>query len=228
MLVKISLARLLKVKPQDAEKYITVLAGSEVKKGDVVARKKGFLGKEIVVKSRISGLADNYSFSTGDLTIDTGKAGSTETPERTENAKKSNTEKLNLTDTENVEKKRAEKKLSKTSKIGKNVIKGVFGFGKGEGKLEVCDGCLEFLEVNKDDAGKVILCKTISSNAVVYKASALGVEGLAVLNCRFRPKSKNIGFLVLSDKQDKNLWQKLKKWEGKRVRVEEGELISNS
>ena len=217
MLVKISLARLLKVKPQAAEKYITVLAGSEIKKGDMVARKKGFFGKQIVVKSRISGLVNNYSFSTGDLTIDTGDTSDIEKSNDKTEAK----EKLSADD-ENIGKKTSEK--VKAPKIGKNGIKGIFGFGKGEGKLEICDGCLELAEVNKDDAGKIILCKTISSNAVAYKASALEIEGLAVLCSKFRPRSKDIGFLILSNKKEDSLWQKLKKWEGKMVRVEEGEI----
>lgn len=196
MLVKISLARLLKVKPQAAEKFVTVLAGSAIKKGDVVAKRKGFLGKEIVIKSRIAGLVDHYSSDTGELVIKTGR---TEIP--------------------------ASVDAGQAPKIGKNKVKGVFGFGKGEGKLEICDTCLEFTKLNKDDAGKVILCKTISSNTILYKASALGVEGLVALYCRFRPKSKDIGFLVLSDKQDSGLWQKLKKWEGKMVRVEGEDIV---
>ena len=194
-MVKISLARLLKVKPEAAEKFITVLAGSVIEKGDVVARKKGFLGRQIVVKSRISGLVDNYSSDTGELVIETG-----------------NTEVS------------APVGAGRIPKIGKNKIKGVFGFGKGEGKLEIYDGCLEFTEINEDYAGKIILSKTISSNAAVYKASALGVEGLAVLCSKLRPRSKDIGFLVLSDKQDDGLWQKLKKWGGKMVRVEGEEI----
>lgn len=238
MLVKISLARLLKVKPQAAKKFITVLAGSAIERGDVIARKKGFFGKQIVIKSRIAGLVDHYSSDTGELVIRTDDTGGSEAlnhegsgqalknpPVGGESTEKSSTETQNLADTESTEKKRAEKKLSKIPKIGKNVIKGVFGFGKGEGKLEICDACLEFTKLNKDDEGKIILSKTISSNVVIYKASALGVEGLVVLYCRFRPKNKDVGFLILSDKQDDKLWQKLKKWEGKMVRVE-GEEIS--
>jgi len=234
--VKISLARLLKVKPQAAKKFITVLAGSVVEKGDVVAKKKGFFGKEIIIKSKIAGLVDHYSSDTGELVIKTESNESTEESsvekeKKTEVSEKKNENTDGIKEekkTENIEKSSIEKedfdKAPKATKISKNGIKGVFGFGKGEGKLEICDDCLEFTKLNKDDAGKVILSKTISSSTVLYKASALGVSGLAVLYSRFKPKSKDIGFLVLSDKEDINLWKKLKKWEGKMVRVEREEI----
>lgn len=110
-------------------------------------------------------------------------------------------------------------------------VLGFFGFGKGEGELLLVEDCLEFTQINKDFEEKVIFAPSLTSAACLFKASALQVAAVVVgfvedfENIKREITGKvDLGFLVLEGDQDEKMTEKLmkkiKKWEGKRVRVE--------
>ncbi|MFC1711276.1 hypothetical protein ACFLZ1_01685 [Patescibacteria group bacterium] len=65
----INLSKDLKVKPKKVLKFLKVKLGSKVKKGDIIALKKGLLGKETKIFSLISGVVDKLEEATGILSI---------------------------------------------------------------------------------------------------------------------------------------------------------------
>lgn len=188
-MVKLNLAQILKIPPQKTIKFLAVPLGTRVKKGEILALKQGLLAKKITVESPADGVLESLS-AEGELLINPKEATAVKT------------------------------------KISGDKLPGCCGFGSGEGELVFLQGCLEFPKVTKEHRGKIIAAPTICSITALYKASALEVGGIVVgfadeNFCQHVQSIRKIslGFLILSQKEDKKIIDILVKLNQKRVQV---------
>ncbi len=217
MLVTIPLAQILKVKPEKVFDFMAVKIGDSIKKGEAIAVKKGFLSDKIEVKAELDGIIKSLSIQTGELVMEASVSDNKNIKEAIE--------------PRYVEKKRSEGVLvqkPKDLKISKNKIIGVFGFGLGAGELAVCDKMLDFSRLKKEYKKKIVYAPSISGKGAFYKASAIGLSGLLILSVEKNiledlqeiAQDSNFGFLLLSEKADLELAEKIKKWHGKNIRID--------
>ena len=219
MLVTISIAQNLKVKPAKAAGYLKVSAGQKVRKNDLIAVRKNLFNKTLEIRSELDGTISSFSEQTGELAMEVGGQESNSVDPK---------------------KEKKDVEVNKSQPSGKNKIQAFFGFGSGTGELVVCEQCLEFSKIKKDYKGKIILAPSISTKAAFYKSSAIGAAGLVLLSMEEKETleiqelsgENKIGFLVLEKKESKELWEKITKWKGKAVRIQGDKksvvLISNS
>lgn len=146
----INLAEELKIKPRLVFKHLKIPLGAKVKKGDVIALKKGLVAKKKIL-APIEGVLDRLEESTGRLTI---------------KAKELI--------------KEAKLKAVSIPKKAKHVFKGVFGFGQDQGKLLYLKEKVFIKDLKTEYKGSIVACLEVESKGVIYKASALGISGLVV------------------------------------------------
>lgn len=160
----IDLAKDLKVKPKMVIKHLKVKLGDKVSQGDLIAFKKGILGKKKEVLSPVDGILERLEEATGRLAIKIKSAAS--------DIKK---------DVKSVKSKALKKdKKPSGSKKAKHQFQGVFGFGYGEGKLLYLKDSLDLGDLKEKYQDNVIACLEIKGKGVIFKAAALGIKGLVV------------------------------------------------
>jgi hypothetical protein len=216
VVVKVNLAQILGVSPQKTIKFLAVPCGTKVKKGDVIALKKNFWGKETKITSEIDGVLESLSDTTGEILI---KEESTDKEHEPEPKPK-----------EKITKEATVKKSTlKKSKPKAGVLTGVFGFGKAQAEAVFIDKELEFTKLKSNLADKIILADTTNSVASLFKAHVLGIKAIVVawikeelleeINENFVHKDDFV-FLVLTDKKDEKTTETLKKLAGKEIVVD--------
>ncbi len=227
----VPLAKILKVKPEKVIDFLVVPLGTKVEKGDLLAIKKGFFGKEKRVTSKVKGFLKSLSSTTGELLIekrsvlDKSKAlEGKQKKGRVESDKKPATQRTQKP-TENTEVKKSKSSVASGDSVSQCC--GVFGFGTGEGELVFFSEPLEFTKLEKKLKGKIVFAPSLNNLASIFKARALGISGLVVGFLKKREGIEkeicgkiDLGFLLLSEKEDKEKLRKIKSWKGKRVRVE--------
>jgi hypothetical protein len=155
--LNINLAQSLKVKPEKVIDFLNIPLGKKVKKGDLLAKKKGLLSSEIKVYSKIDGILEKLDESTGIVKII--KSGE----DRAKQEKPSHEPDL----------------LAKTGEK----IKGIFGFGKNKGKLDILKEKISIDMINEAMREKIIAAPKLGSRGVLYKAAALDIAAIIIADC---------------------------------------------
>lgn len=186
----LNLAEILKIKKERINKFLTKKIGEKIKKGEVIAEKRSFLGK-FLVKSPYQGRISSINLKTGEVFIE----------EKFQKRKKVNTPVSGKI-------KRADGKIEVLFKG--EVFFGKSGYGKGEGRLLKIGGeKIGVLEIPADILGKVLLGKKFLKDAFA-KIKVLGGNGIVALAL---PEAIDLPFLLVKEKD----YEKIEKLEGKKT-----------
>ena len=199
---KINLAKTLSVSPSKVSKCLLLPLGSKVKKGQALAKKKGFF-KKTVFKSPFSGTLESLS-EDGILKI-----------------KKEVKKKKNKAPAKGTVKKASKGEI--LLEVSTIEIAGNWAVGSsGWGDLKLVSSVEDVFSRDEEIKGKILIFKDEVSTFLIYKAEALGVVGLVAGKTREDVRCESMAVLVLGDKEGvipESLWQKLKEFEQNPVRI---------
>lgn len=201
---EINLASTLGISPKKVGKSLLVSIGSSLTAGQVVAQSKGFLKKKIF-HSPVDGVLESLS-EKGVIKI-----------------RKEETVKKVAAPTDGVVKKIEEGKISFEVPIIACVGDWAVGCG-GWGNLKMASTKDEndLGDLDLDSEGKVLVFQGRVSEALVYKAEAIGAVGLVVGSVDKSIKCEEIAVLSFGSEDKKvapALWEALSKFEGKPSRI---------
>lgn len=160
----IHLARLLKIPPQDIQKYLVVRVGEEIHEGEIIAQRKSFL-KTFFIRSPLDGKIKEIDFKKGIAVIDSSKEDEESGKIKTQVAGK--IVKINSND---LELELEGIVLEVLDGGGTDVIGEVINFDKS----------VDTLDLSSETMDKIVLCTDITESALM-KAEMIKVKGL-ILN----------------------------------------------
>jgi hypothetical protein len=180
----VKLVHLLGIDPEDVGRYLRKKVGDEVKEGEIIAEKKGFLGMfRSVATSPTTGVIQQVSELTGQVTI-------SEPPVPIE--------------IKAYVPGRIEKVLSNEGCIVRTeaaLIQGIFGVGgETHGQLTLAvdspDEMLTEEKISADHAGKVVIGGSLVKVEALRKAASLGVRGIVVGGIEDKDLSDFLGYEI--------------------------------
>lgn len=160
----IHLSRLLKIPPQDIQKYLVVAVGEKIREGEIIAQKKSFLSTSFI-RSPLDGKIKEIDFKKGIAVIDSSKEDEDRGKIKSQVAGK--IVKINSNDLE--------------LELEGIVLEILDGVGTDVMGTVICfDKSVDTFDLSSETRDKIILCSDITESALT-KAEMIKVKGL-ILN----------------------------------------------
>jgi hypothetical protein len=221
-LIAIDISAPLKIKASDISKYLLVSSGDAITEGSVLAKKKSFLGVDrIEIQSPVNGIIHSIDINRGVLLVRLLEDNVSEIEIKQDQAKE-----------EIIEERKEEVKPIQNNPRKKRVsvdeqITSLVGFGEGKGKAWYIEKEFSSVAILPEMKGKILLVGKVPTILEMYKASAVGVEGIITTgfkgdvdeSTKLQQELENkttLGFLLLPDNVTLNsLHNKLLEIKGK-------------
>jgi hypothetical protein len=208
-IVAIEVAKTLKIKPADLERFVMVKEDDQLRKGTILATKKSFLGVEkMKVYSPVEGVVRGLDTLEGVILVELKEFGETQ-----------------------VVVKKAKKARKKLDKKVKGLIEGLLGFGKGKGAGWLLESEVSHRVIIPEMEGKILVMKTVPEATLLYKAAACGVEGVVALASdeekaedlkESLEEKMRMGFVLIPENT------KISRWHNKMLEIDGHKLVVRS
>ena len=179
----VEIASVLKIKPQQVNKYLQVKVGDNITKETILAKKDALMGmNKIQAKSPVVGVVSQIDEEKGVIVVQTGQEKQNEMVEKNEVTRQSINPK------------------------NQKEIEVILGFGSGQGEGLMVKSALDESVITSNLEGKILLMHEPPTLSQMYKASAVDVAGVVVAGTNSDQSQKlvdelankiHMGFLLL-------------------------------